>query len=166
MAGYASGDHDFSDDEFDLLPLGELADLEEKAIQFTQAAATTQAEPRSKIIAPSSDYGDDFDDEDFDDAVVIDESRSTPAVLPAQIRNPPALAEREPYRQTAIPYAESRSKPNVPLFQPGRANLSRNPPIPSSNSIPLRTGSQQDPVYIRDADLRQELEEVCRKCMA
>src|SRR3954467_9686837 len=84
MAGYAHGDNNFSDDEFEDafgdLPDNALLELENNAIQFTQVNAQVRVK-----AAPSSDYGDDFDDEDLDDAVVIDESRST--AIPVHNRN-------------------------------------------------------------------------------
>jgi hypothetical protein len=74
MAGHDDGESNYDNDDLDDLPSDALIELENNAIQFTQAQRVK--------AAPSSDYGDDFEDEDLDDAVVIDESRSTPAIVP------------------------------------------------------------------------------------
>lgn len=85
---------DFFSDDIDLNELGNdyLNELENNAIQFTQAQARTK-------VAPSSDYGDGIDDEDLDDAVVIDESRSTSALNSALQRNLPGQSQREHFHQ-------------------------------------------------------------------
>lgn len=85
---------DFFSDDIDLNELGNdyLTELENNAIQFTQAQARTK-------VAPSSDYGDGIDDEDVDDAVVIDESKSTPAINSALQRNLPGQPQREHFHQ-------------------------------------------------------------------
>jgi hypothetical protein len=80
MAAQTDGEN-FSDDDLDDLPLAALDELENHAIRLTQAAQTRTQGRRE--APPSSDYGDDFDDEDLDDAVVIDEARSAPAIVPA-----------------------------------------------------------------------------------
>jgi hypothetical protein len=122
MAGFADGENNFSDDDLDDLPANALQELENNAIQFTQAA--TQAQ----LIAPlSSDYGDEFDEEDLDDAVVIDEARSAPAVNTIINRGLQSeVTQRESFRQQRygapdIPNLDNRSRsipgpaPNKPL---------------------------------------------------
>ncbi|KAH8681696.1 hypothetical protein BX600DRAFT_429615 [Xylariales sp. PMI_506] len=64
---------DFSDDGLDELNANALDELENNAIQFTQAR---RFEPSQTPL----EY--DFDDDDFDDAVVTDELRGKPVVLP------------------------------------------------------------------------------------
>jgi hypothetical protein len=96
------GDNNFSDDDFDDLPNDYLAELEHNAVQFTQAQTQPRVlnQPATVNGAPSSDYGDDIDDEDLDDAVVIDESRSTPATIPNLQRDLTGEAvQREQFRQ-------------------------------------------------------------------
>jgi len=158
--GHSNGDHDFSDDDLDDIPLGQLAELEHNAIQFTQAVNTnTQGQggwmKGAGTGAPSSDYGDDFDDEDLDDAVVIDESRSTPAAIPTHSRT----FQNPSQRETGLPHhfgnSSNRQRPDVPPFQASR--ISR--PL-RSNSIPVRQGSQQPLGGAEPADLLRELEEV------
>lgn len=74
MAPHEDGENNFSDDDFlNDIPADALDELENNAIAFTQAQIKAP---------PSSDYGDEFDDDDLDDAVVIDEARSAPAVVP------------------------------------------------------------------------------------
>lgn len=126
----ASYDEDtFSDwGELENLPVDTLAELENNAIQFTQA------QQPARPVAPSSDYGDDFDDEDLDDNVVIDESRSTPAINPTfQPRRSSQQFNQNNFPQrpasSAISYSavEQRSRPPPPprfsQSQQRRANV-------------------------------------------
>jgi hypothetical protein len=80
MASQDDGDELFSDDDLDDLPPNALEELEKSAIRQTQhqTQATVIVEPR-----PSSDYGDEFDDDDLDDAVVIDETGGVPNRFPS-----------------------------------------------------------------------------------
>jgi hypothetical protein len=162
MAGYAHGENNFSDDDLDDLPIDALAELEHNAIQFTQAA-NTQARPKpAPAPAPSSDYGDDFDDEDLDDAVVIDESRNTPAIVTAFSRNNPGPpTEREQFRQQR--YGNNNGlanpqRPDIPLYQKNRAPLSSNT-ASCNNGVTVKPESQ---VVVSDdaEELRRQLEEV------
>ena len=119
MARFADGENNFSDDDLDELPANALQELENNAIQFTQAV--TQV----RLNAPtSSNYGDEFDDEDLDDAVVIDEARSAPAANPIFHRGPPSeVTQREQFRQQRYgapnnPHLGNRSRPT--FSQPNR----------------------------------------------
>jgi hypothetical protein len=159
MAGYADADpeNDFSDDDLDHLPLHALAELEHNAIQFTQA---TQAQLKAP---PSSDYGDDFGDEDLDDAVVIDEARSAPAIVPALRRNGLSqTAQREQLRgqRYANPQGVAhQQRPQECLQQPNRDRLPGLVSIPRNGSVAARQGSQS--VATDEAvALRKQLEEV------
>jgi hypothetical protein len=112
MAAHDDGGNNYDDDDLDHLPTDALLELENNAIQFTQAQ-------RAKA-APSSDYGDDFEDEDLDNAVVIDESRSTPAVVQVlrQHGSGPAT-QHEQFRQqrygaSSTPSLASRQRHNLP----------------------------------------------------
>ncbi|CAD6448649.1 682f48f5-55cb-4af9-b9bc-b85d7091a730 [Sclerotinia trifoliorum] len=79
MAPHEDGENNFSDDDFlNDIPADALEELENNAIAFTQAQIKAP---------PSSDYGEELDDDDLDDAVVIDEARSVPAVAPYVPRN-------------------------------------------------------------------------------
>lgn len=160
MAGYAHGENNFSDDDLDDLPIDALAELEHNAIQFTQAT-NTQARPKP-APAPSSDYGDDFDDEDLDDAVVIDESRSTPAIVTAFSRNNPGPpTERDQFRQQRYGNSNAlanRQRPDIPTYQRNTAPLSSNTAA-RNNGVTLQPESQ---VGVSDdaEELRRQLGEV------
>jgi hypothetical protein len=162
MALYTEGGNDFSDDDLDDLPANALAELEYNAIQYTQAA--TQARLKAP---PSSDYGDEFDDEDLDDAVVIDEARSAPAIVPALQRNNPGQStQREQFRQQRYgnnPNLANRQRPNVPLYQPNRDRLSGPAPGPVQTVRNDTMGASQSSQLMAGEDaaaLRKQLEEV------
>ena len=165
MAGFADGENNFSDDELDDLPANALQELENNAIQFTQAA--TQAWVK---VPPSSDYGDEFDDEDLDDAVVIDEARTAPAVNPISNRGAQSqTARREQFRQQRYGALNNpntnlinRSRSNVP---PTRDQPNRDwPPVPvhtqQHESMVARQGSLPESSDKVD-DLQRQIQEVC-----
>ncbi|KAK7744317.1 hypothetical protein SLS62_010275 [Diatrype stigma] len=84
---------DFSDDDLDALNANALQELENNAIQFTQA--------QKKYDEPSQNFLDyDFEDDDLDDAVVQDELRGNP-ILPSAKPEQPA--------EPAIPATTSAS---------------------------------------------------------
>jgi hypothetical protein len=161
MAGQDDGDNFFDDDDLDTLPHDALVELENNAIQFTQAQTATRYN-----AAASSDYGDDFDDEELDDAVVIDESRSTPAAIPALHRNIPGqVTPREQFRQqrhgtlsTLNPNLASRQRPpDPPKFnQPNRSQ----PCIPQNDSMTAQQGSQASGLEANVESLQRQIEEV------
>jgi hypothetical protein len=161
MARQDDGDNFFDDDDLDTLPHDALIELENNAIQFTQAQTATRYN-----AAASSDYGDDFDDEELDDAVVIDESRSTPAAIPALHRNIPGQATpREQFRHqrhgtlsTLNPNLASRQQPpDPPKFnQPNRSQ----PRIPQNDSMTAQQGSQASRVDANVENLQRQIEEV------
>jgi len=144
MAPYDDGDINLSDDDA-LDDPHVWAKLENDAIQFTQKAVDAKA-------PPSSDYGDeDFDSDDLDDALVIDESKSGPACPAYQNKNNAGQAsQKENFRQqrygNGIPTLGSRQRPNVPPL-PRQADRMPPPPIPpftvrQNESIPVRQSSQ------------------------
>jgi hypothetical protein len=97
MAGQNEGDDFFSDNDLDALPQNALDELENNAILHTQRF--TQA---TQIIRapPSSDYGDLFDDDDLDDAVVFDEAQGLPDRLqPLHSRNAGSVSQQEDFRK-------------------------------------------------------------------
>lgn len=168
MAGHDDGEDSFDDDDLDALPNDTLVELENNAIQFTQAQ--TQA----RFKAPqSSDYGEDFEDEDLDDAVVIDESRSTPAIVPAYNRfNAGQATQREQFRQQRYGTI-SHPNPNLPAvarpIDPPKFNQpTRLPshPLPSSRLVTqgqiARDSSQQgtQPTGVESRQYEQRIEEV------
>jgi hypothetical protein len=164
MAGKDDGDNFFDDDDLDTLPHDALVELENNAIQLTQAQTTS----RYNTAAASSDYGEDFDDEELDDAVVIDESRSTPAAIPALHRNIPGQAtQRIQFRQqrhgtpsTLNPNLASRQRPPDP---PKFSQSDRSPPripIPQNESMTAQQGSQASGVDGNFESLQRQIEEV------
>lgn len=73
MAGLEQGEDFFSDDDLDALPQNALDELEQNAILHTQhqtQATLILGDPQS------SDYGDGLDEDDLDDAVVIDKAQN------------------------------------------------------------------------------------------
>jgi hypothetical protein len=145
MAGHDDGDDFFSDDGLDNLPHDALTELENNAIHFTQAQ-----HPAHLTAPPSSDYGDDFEDDDLDDAVVIDESRSTPAINPGFQRSKPGhTIQRDQLQQqrpvpSSNPNIANRQGQNAPL-PPRFSQVTRlHPPvpIPQHESMVVEQGSQ------------------------
>ena len=169
MEVHEDEENPFSDDDLDELPPNAFAELENNAIRATQAPTQVIG---TRVTAPtSSDYGDDFEDEDLDDAVVIDEAKSAPAVIPARhshakgqasqrerfrqqrygtISNPnPSLANRHPY--SASPASSS-------LHQP-----SRFPPrilTPQNESMVAQQGSQPEAADPKVESLQRQVEQV------
>ncbi len=146
MAGYDDEENFFNDDDLDALPHDALAELENNAIQFTQA----QTQAARLKAPPSSDYGDDFEDEDLDDAVVVDESRSTPAINSYLQRNVSRQAsQREQFRpqhngtiRHPNPNLANRQRQNRPpkLSQPTR--FPSHVPVPQNDSMVAQKGSR------------------------
>lgn len=164
MAGHDDGDDFFSDDDLDALPHDALAELENNAIQFTQAQ-----QPNRMKALPSSDYGDDFEDEDLDDAVVIDESKSTPAIIPALRRKSQGqAAQQEQFRQHERRTISSPSLANrqrLPDFVPPRfsqpSQVPPRVPIAQNESMVVQQGSQPDSGTEDKVDnLQRQIEEV------
>ncbi|KAK5633696.1 hypothetical protein RRF57_009410 [Xylaria bambusicola] len=93
---------DFSDDDFDALNANALQELENNAIQFTQAQRPypRQEPPPSHAPQPPQDDGYDYEDDDLDDAVVVvqDARRPKPALSPTRDR-PAQLPTRIPPQQ-------------------------------------------------------------------
>lgn len=166
MAGYDDDDEEvFDDDDFDALPDDALVELENNAIQFTQAQ--TQA-ARGKVVAPSSDYGDDIDDVDFEEDILIDEARSTPAIT-AHLNIPGLATQQEQFRQqryattnnsSSTSQLASRTRPTPPRFT--ESNHSRPPAaIPLNDSVVAEHGSQPSAASdVKVESLRKQLEEV------
>jgi len=163
MAGHDDGESFFDDDDLDTLPHDALLELENNAIQFTQA----QTQAIRLKAPPSSDYGDDFDDEDLDDAVVIDESRSTPVIIPSLNRyNSRPATEQEQFRQQRH---ATVSNPNLNLANrqppngPPKFNQPNRPPRQETTSrngiVVAHRGSQ--PAAVPDlTSLQRQVEEV------
>ncbi|KAI8626558.1 hypothetical protein F5Y19DRAFT_220156 [Xylariaceae sp. FL1651] len=108
---------DFSDDDLDALNANALQELENNAIQFTQAQKTY--EPRRTEL----DY--DFEDDDLDDAVVVvqDALQGKPALppdRPAQLssRVVPHQQRQENWGPVPIPTSRLRPQPVVSAALP------------------------------------------------
>jgi hypothetical protein len=151
-------DDDDSFDEFGLddLPDDALDELEHNAIQFTQAQHNDHATARP-AAAGSSDYGDNFGDDDLDDNVVIDESRSTPAINPTFQPRHSSQHNKLPQRAASNvpsyhPPVERRSAPPPPLFRQSQQSAI----VPQRGSEPPVYGSQGDKL----AELQRQLNEV------
>ncbi|KAF8858325.1 hypothetical protein BDZ45DRAFT_674110 [Acephala macrosclerotiorum] len=170
MAGYDDDEEVFDDDDFDALPDDAFVELENNAIQFTQAQ--TQA-ARGKVVAPSSDYGDDLDDVDFDEDVLIDEARSTPAIIAPPPRSIPVHAtQQEQFRQQRYENANNsnpvsqlanRTRPTPPRFT---ESDHVHPPvaIPLNDSVVAEQGSQPSAASdIKVENLQKQLEELIKE---
>ena len=165
MAGHADGESNFSDDDLDDLPITALDELENNAIRLTQAAHTHTQTRRD--APPSSDYGEDFDDEDLDDAVVIDEARSAPAIVPALYRAPLSQTSQREHQflrpQFGSTSNKSRPRQDALLHQPNRDRLPSPTGLPTKRPVPVQQASQaQEQVQRTDeaALLRRQLDEV------
>jgi hypothetical protein len=141
MAGFDDGEDFFSDDDLDALPQDALQQLENNAIQQTQFQATQAVGFISTPPRPSSDYGDGFDDDDLDDAIVIDEAQVAPSNrLNSLHPQPHAAAPRQQYRPT---YGRGQSTPN-PIAHRTLSQQSHGPPVSSATRPPVR-GVHQGP---------------------
>lgn len=162
MAAHIEGDN-FSDDALDELPLAALDELENHAIRLTQA---TQAHTQGRREAPpSSDYGDDFDDEDLDDAVVIDEARSAPAIVPALHRASLSQTSQREHQflrpQFGGTAKADRPRQNAHLQPPNRDHLPSPAELALNQPAPTLPGSQAQAQRMGEAALlRKQLEEV------
>ncbi|TLD15120.1 hypothetical protein PspLS_10608 [Pyricularia sp. CBS 133598] len=97
---------DFSDDGFDDLPDNALQELENTAIQFTQAQTQIQQQPSQ----PREVFDLDFEDDDLDDTVVFDELAQHPAKPPQLPQGRVAPAVAQPRQQwNAAPVAHSHT---------------------------------------------------------
>jgi len=151
-------DYDETFDDFDLddLPNDALEELESNAIHFTQAQLNEQASAHI-VKRESSDYGDDFGDDDLDNNVVIDESRSTPALNPS-------FQPRQSTQHNKLPQRSASKAPSGHAKAEGRS--ARPPPLFNESQLPSTLpqgdaraqvhGSQLDKV----AELQRQLDEV------
>ncbi|XWW94845.1 hypothetical protein V2A60_002794 [Cordyceps javanica] len=124
---------EFSDDGLDDLPENALREIENQAIQFTQAQAQpTQDQPRSSIDvrAQQSDYGWEEDD-DLDTAQVVNDAGVPVGRRPGFPKAPAQIPTNAPRR--AIPPI-----PN-PQWNPSTAQSAR-PNASLAQPPPLRTG--------------------------
>ncbi|KAI1276842.1 hypothetical protein F5Y07DRAFT_365226 [Xylaria sp. FL0933] len=118
---------DFSDDDLDALNANALQELENSAIQFTQAQKTHEPRgPQSPLaLQPRYDVGYDVEDDDLDDAVVLVQD----ALQPKSALPPVPMPERP----VQIP---SRIAPQQQQYQQTRTWNSVSVPVPASHLRP------------------------------
>jgi hypothetical protein len=115
---------DFSDDGWDDINDNVLQELENNAIQFTQAQKFAQSQlPNGPPRSSAYEFG--FEDDDLDDAVVIDES--APALVGAAVHIQPNPTWHQPPK----PSSTAGPRPIPP------------PPLPSQRARPHPQASQQ-----------------------
>lgn len=120
---------DFSDDGFDDLPDNALQELENTAIQFTQAQTQIQQPSQPREV-----FDLDFEDDDLDDTVVFDELAQHPAKPPQLPQGRVAPAVTQPRQQwSATPVAHSHTA------------LSNRPRYPNSSQTGAAPYGQQGP---------------------
>ena len=163
MAGHYDGEISFDDDDLDALGHDALAELENNAIQFTQA------QPASRfVISPSSDYGDDFEDDDLDSEVVIDESRSTPVskvisrrVIPGQATHSEQFRQQRHGAPSNLHASlANRKPPAYPQKYDQRDVPSQPVPTPQDESMVAQAGSLSVGTGSRVESLQRQIEEV------
>ncbi|KAI8959905.1 hypothetical protein F5Y11DRAFT_331591 [Daldinia sp. FL1419] len=119
---------DFSDDDFDTLNANVLQELENNAIQSTQAQKKYQQSQAQPL------YVDDFEDDDLDDAVVRDELRGNSILPEEKTQLPSRVAPQQQYQQqwrNPVPAPAGHFRP------PSVHSVSRNPlPAPASSRQP------------------------------
>ncbi|KAH8809166.1 DNA repair protein-like protein Rad26 [Xylogone sp. PMI_703] len=161
-AGNFDGD-DFDDDALDLLPANALEELENNAIRYTQA----QTQAVHLNAPPSSDYGDDFEDDDLDDAVVIDEAKSTPAVTGIR-RNILPYSSPKQNRRPQWDNLAGNTALTATLANRQRLNGSAAPPVQSSRPVSNASSrthafsTQPDPLPNLE-DLQKQIDELRRE---
>lgn len=139
MADSVDGDDFFSDDGLDGLAPDALDEIENNAIRYTQYQAT-----QALTLPPSSDYGDDLDDEDLDDAVVFDGAHVDPTNRLTQFQSSVAIQQARKF-QAQRP---SRSEAAQPLSDRSKLQSQNQPhykiPVPTSRSATAGQSTQPD----------------------
>lgn len=139
MADSVDGDDFFSDDGLDGLAPDALDEIENNAIRYTQYQAT-----QALTLPPSSDYGDDLDDEDLDDAVVFDGAQVDPTNRLTQFQSSVAIQQARQF-QAQRP---SRTETAQPLSDRSRRQSQIKPhyknPVPTSRSVTGGQSTQPD----------------------
>ena len=121
MAGQSDGESVYGDDDLDALPNDAFVLLEEEAFSYTQAQSQAPLK-----AAPSSDYGDEIDEEDLDKEVVVDGSRIAPAIhqnsplvrSPIVNRAVPGPTQQEQFRQQRYGLNDNSSLANRQRYNP------------------------------------------------
>lgn len=156
MSAQEYGEDFFSDDDLDTAAFDE---LENNAIQATQAQ--TQA-LRAAPQQQSSDYGaPDLEGDDLDDAVVVDEARSTPSIIPILQKNGVAQAqERFRSQEDGVTQSATQSQRKQIASIPPRQTIPYHPSpsIPRDESMRAQQGSQVDTSNL--GALQKQIQEV------
>lgn len=137
---------DFSDDGFDDLNDTTLQELENNAIQFTQAQnlGQTQTQQQTQLLNDHDDYG--LEDDDLDDTVVIDEAAHLPVRHSVERQG---QVQAYPATTHSSLAQEPRSLPNRGLQQQPRWQQHAPGPKPptqyQSNRPDLSQSARHDP---------------------
>lgn len=155
--------NEYSDDDLDDLPLNTLNELESNAIEFTQRQQATHE--------ISSDYGDDLHDDIFDDAVVIDESktRAIPTIQCSKIVKPPNANEQ--FRLSRYgPSNDSQPAPTPSLVTSARVQshgVNRAPGRMLRQNTPTHNNVQTSPSTVNDDggvdQMRKQIEDLMKE---
>ncbi|KFY38219.1 hypothetical protein V494_04476 [Pseudogymnoascus sp. VKM F-4513 (FW-928)] len=139
MADPGDGDDFFSDDGLDGLAPDALDEIENNAIRYTQYQAT-----QALTLPASSDYGDDLDDEDLDDAVVFDGAQINPTNRLTQFQSSVVIQQARQFQVQR----HSRSETAQPLSDRSKRPSQNNPhfknPLPTSRSASAGQSTQPD----------------------
>lgn len=137
---------DFSDDGLDELNVTTLQELENNAIQFTQAQQLGPTQPVN-----DDDFG--LEDDDLDDTVVIDEAAQLPVRHSVERQSPaqaPSLVQDnglQPARIIQQPrWQQPATGPGPSQYQPARQSASSSGrPVPPRPTIPHHMGPPPPP---------------------
>lgn len=125
---------DFSDDGFDDLNVTTLQELENNAIQLTQAQ---QVGPTQPAVVTDDDYG--LEDDDLDDTVVIDEAAQLP------VRHSVERERQSPAQQASL-VQDNALQPARPIQQPRWQQPATGPALSQYQPARLSASSPSRPV--------------------
>ncbi|KAF2962948.1 hypothetical protein GQX73_g10618 [Xylaria multiplex] len=132
---------DFSDDDFDTLNANALQELENNAIQFTQAQKAYEprdpAPPDTLQLPPDISYHHHFEDDDLDDAVVVIQAAPLPAPAPTP--------ERISQLPSRIPHQQHQQQQQQQQQQEKEAWRPVSVPVPVGRLRPQPVGSISRP---------------------
>ncbi|POS85650.1 hypothetical protein EPUL_002776 [Erysiphe pulchra] len=153
-------DEDFSDDDLDKLPQDTFIELENKAIQYTQA----QTQARLNAVS-TSDYGDDLEDDDLNDAVVIDRSSGTQVIIRSLHQNKTNIVELQKDAGVKISQSSHRQEPNLSLRTNKSGHISSKSQVSASQDGSLSQPKDNRP-HSRStqiANLQRQIEELTKE---
>ncbi|KHJ30621.1 putative dna repair protein rad26 [Erysiphe necator] len=152
-------DEDYSDDDLDKLPQDTYIELENKAIQYTQAQ--TQAQARLNATS-TSDYGDDLEDDDLKYAVVIGEPNSTHVIIQSLHKSQTKIADLDDNIGEKI---SQRREPSLSLRTSKSGYLSSKSQLLASqdNSLSQENINHPLPTHSHVKNLQKQVEELIRE---